>query len=74
MSDMHLLFVCSKNKWRSPTAENLFRGVSGTAVRSAGVSASAKHHLSQDDVRWATHIFSWNKSIWSKLANSSVKI
>lgn len=35
---MNNLFVCGMIKWRSPTAENLFRRVDGINVRSAGTS------------------------------------
>jgi predicted protein tyrosine phosphatase len=49
----NILFVCSKNQWRSPTAERLFRGHPGLAVRSAGTSPSARHQISSDDIQWA---------------------
>lgn len=51
-----VLFVCSKNKWRSPTAEAVFRKDSGLLVRSAGTSRSAKHTISVADIRWADTI------------------
>ena len=50
---MNILFVCSRNRWRSPTAEQLFRNYPGIAVRSAGTSPSARKHVSLEDVRWA---------------------
>jgi predicted protein tyrosine phosphatase len=53
----NILFVCSKNQWRSPTAETLYRKQSGLSVRSAGTSSSARHHLNADDVEWADFIF-----------------
>jgi predicted protein tyrosine phosphatase len=53
----NILFVCSKNQWRSPTAETLYRKQSGLSVRSAGTSSSARHHLNADDVEWADVIF-----------------
>jgi predicted protein tyrosine phosphatase len=40
--------VCSKNQWRSPTAEALYRKHPSLAVRSAGTSSSARHQLSGD--------------------------
>lgn len=49
----HILVVCSQNKWRSPTAENIYRGDSRAIVRSAGLGASAPHHISQKDLIWA---------------------
>jgi predicted protein tyrosine phosphatase len=53
----NILFVCSKNQWRSPTAETLYRKQSGLSVRSAGTNSSARHHLNADDVEWADVIF-----------------
>jgi predicted protein tyrosine phosphatase len=53
----NILFVCSKNQWRSPTAETLYRKQPGLSVRSAGTSASARRHLTADDVQWADIIF-----------------
>ena len=48
-----VLFVCSKNQWRSPTAEAVFRKDPGLSVRSAGTSRSAKRTISVADIRWA---------------------
>ncbi|MEL6862410.1 MAG: hypothetical protein AAGL11_11270 [Pseudomonadota bacterium] len=48
-----VLFVCSKNKWRSPTAEAVFRKDAGLEVRSAGTSRQAKRPISVADIRWA---------------------
>lgn len=49
----NVLFVCSRNQWRSPTAEQLFRRHPALAVRSAGTSASARRRVTVDDLRWA---------------------
>jgi predicted protein tyrosine phosphatase len=53
----NILFVCSKNQWRSPTAETLYRKHPSLAVRSAGTSPSARHQLSSGDIEWAEVIF-----------------
>ena len=37
-----LLFVCSRNQWRSPTAAVLFKDNDLYAARSAGTSDSAR--------------------------------
>jgi len=37
-----LLFICSRNQWRSPTAEDLFRGNADYEARSVGTSDSAR--------------------------------
>jgi predicted protein tyrosine phosphatase len=49
----HFLFVCGRNRWRSPTAERLYRNDSRIAVRSAGVSEKSPHPLSGADIEWA---------------------
>jgi predicted protein tyrosine phosphatase len=49
----HILFVCGKNKWRSPTAERIYKNDKRIEVRSAGMSGKSKHHISNDDVEWA---------------------
>lgn len=48
-----VLFVCSRNRRRSPTAEHVFRDVPGIETASAGLSPDADHRLTQDDVEWA---------------------
>ena len=50
---MNILFVCSRNQWRSPTAEQHFRRHPVVNARSAGTSPRARHTVSIDDVRWA---------------------
>ena len=54
MSDrVNILFVCSKNQWRSPTGEAIFRRVEGISARSAGTSRSARRRVGVADIRWA---------------------
>ncbi|PPC77474.1 phosphotyrosine protein phosphatase [Pokkaliibacter plantistimulans] len=50
---MKLLFICSRNQWRSPTAEQLWRRRSGYEARSAGTSPKARRTVSASDVIWA---------------------
>ncbi|MEM7748350.1 MAG: phosphotyrosine protein phosphatase [Pseudomonadota bacterium] len=50
---MNVLFVCSKNQWRSPTGEQIWRRTSGINVQSAGTSRSARRRLTIGDIRWA---------------------
>lgn len=54
---MNLLFVCSRNQWRSPTAERVWQNVPSIKVRSAGTSPRAKRTVSEADIRWADQIF-----------------
>ena len=51
------LFICRKNKWRSPTAEKIFRRHEGVATRSAGTNSGARRQVSVADVQWADVIF-----------------
>ena len=50
---MNVLFVCSRNQWRSPTAERMFKGHPVIIARSAGTSLSARHRISHVDIGWA---------------------
>ena len=54
---LRVLFVCSLNQWRSPTAEVLYRNDPRLDVRSAGLRTNATRHLSDADVAWAQVIF-----------------
>ncbi len=49
----NVLFVCSRNQWRSPTAERLFAECPGITTASAGVSADAEQPVTADLVEWA---------------------
>ena len=53
----NLLFICSKNQWRSPTAEFLFKGHQLHHARSAGTSDKARIKLNQKLVEWADVLF-----------------
>jgi predicted protein tyrosine phosphatase len=50
---MKLLFLCSRNQWRSPTAEALYQNDPRVEARSAGVSSSAKRQVTEKLLRWA---------------------
>ncbi len=64
---LNLLFVCSRNQWRSPTAEQIWRKRPGVQARSGGTSPSARHTVSVDDVRWADVIFVMEQKHKSRL-------
>lgn len=64
---MKVLFVCSRNQWRSPTAEQLWRRHPKLAVRSGGTSPNARHPVSIDDVRWSDVIFVMEEKHKSRL-------
>ena len=50
---MNVLFLCSRNQWRSPTAEAVYRQDPRVRVQSAGVSSSARRCVSEALLRWA---------------------
>ncbi len=54
---LNLLFLCSRNRLRSPTAEQVFGDWPGVATASAGLSADADAPLSTELVEWADLIF-----------------
>ena len=54
---LNTLFICSRNQWRSPTAERIFAQGYGLHTRSAGTSRHAKHTISLKDIAWAEQIF-----------------
>lgn len=53
----NLLFICSRNQWRSPTAEAIWRKDAFFQVRSAGTSPNARKTVSPADIRWADVVF-----------------
>jgi predicted protein tyrosine phosphatase len=61
-----LLFVCSRNKIRSLTAEKLLIG-SSYQVRSAGTRAGARIVVTEGHLGWADVIFCMEKSHLSRL-------
>ncbi|RYZ05167.1 MAG: phosphotyrosine protein phosphatase [Myxococcales bacterium] len=63
----NVLFICSKNQWRSPTAEAVWRKHPALSVRSAGTSSSARRKVSVEDVRWADVIFVMEEKHKSRL-------
>jgi predicted protein tyrosine phosphatase len=54
---MRLLFVCSQNRLRSPTAEHLFAQRAGVECASAGLFDSADEPLSGELLEWADIVF-----------------
>jgi len=52
-----LLFICSKNQWRSPTAELLFKNHAIHQARSAGTSEKARIKVNEKLVDWADVVF-----------------
>jgi predicted protein tyrosine phosphatase len=62
-----VLFLCSQNKLRSPTAERTFSGWPGLEVASAGVDTGAIVPLTPERIQWADLIFVMEKAHRNKL-------
>jgi predicted protein tyrosine phosphatase len=58
----HILFVCTANRDRSPTAQDLYRGDPRFEVRSAGVAPFATVRVTRDLLLWADRVFVMNES------------
>jgi predicted protein tyrosine phosphatase len=56
-----ILFVCSRNRLRSLTAETVFDGVAGHQVRSAGTAEGARIRVTPGHLGWAELIFVMEK-------------
>jgi predicted protein tyrosine phosphatase len=54
---MNILFICSRNKKRSRTAETIFRNYPGHKVLSAGTEDNAQQRVTEKLVHWAELIF-----------------
>jgi predicted protein tyrosine phosphatase len=54
---MRVLFVCTQNLQRSPTAEALYGGRSDLEVRSAGITRDARVPLTAELLQWADAVY-----------------
>lgn len=52
-----MLFICSQNKLRSPTAENIFSRLDGFKVLSAGLNHDAEIAVTPELIEWSDYIF-----------------
>ena len=62
------LFVCTQNRLRSPTAEQVFSQWPGIECASAGVHSSADVPLSAELIEWASIIFVMEKAHRTKMS------
>ncbi|CAN7672124.1 low molecular weight protein tyrosine phosphatase family protein [Rhizobium sp. LjRoot254] len=67
MKKQNLLFVCSQNKLRSPTAEQVFSQFPGVEAMSAGTNNDAVTPVDGELVEWANVIFVMEKSHLNKV-------
>ncbi|MES2545586.1 MAG: protein tyrosine phosphatase [Bacteroidota bacterium] len=64
----NILFVCSRNKWRSLTAETIYKNSLDLNVKSAGTENSARIKINSKLIIWAEIIFVMEKIHKEKLA------
>lgn len=67
---MNILFVCSRNIWRSPTAEAIYKHRQDHKVTSAGTAPSAKIRVSAKMILWADIIFVMEKKHKQRLLDN----
>ena len=67
---MRLLFVCARNRLRSPTAERVFAAVPGVEAESAGVASDAETLVTPELVAWADVVFVMELAHWTRLVRS----
>ena len=58
---MNILFVCSRNKWRSRTAETIFQENQDHHFKSAGTENDARIKVSEKLINWSDLIFVMEK-------------
>jgi predicted protein tyrosine phosphatase len=64
-----VLFICSQNRLRSPTAEQVFAGHPQMECASAGTNSDAENPLTPELVQWAEVIFVMEKAHRKKLTS-----
>jgi predicted protein tyrosine phosphatase len=58
----HALFICSRNRLRSPTAEQVFSSWPDVETDSVGLGHDAEQPLSPEQIAWANIIFIMEKT------------
>ena len=69
MPALRVLFICSQNKLRSPTAEQVFADYPGIECTSAGTNSDAENPLSVELVEWADVLFVMEKQHQKKVSS-----
>ena len=62
-----VLFICSRNRLRSPTAEQVFADYPGIEVSSAGLDNDADTPVTSEVLQWAELIFVMERKHRSRL-------
>jgi predicted protein tyrosine phosphatase len=52
----NILFVCTENLQRSPTAEELFKNSKKYSAKSAGISPFSKIQINNSAIEWADYL------------------
>jgi predicted protein tyrosine phosphatase len=76
MTNRHVVFICSRNQLRSPTAEQVFSRWPGIEVASAGLDPKCKEPVRPEVLAWADVIFVMERHHRNKLLKqfrSSIK-
>ncbi|MEM6580363.1 MAG: phosphotyrosine protein phosphatase [Pseudomonadota bacterium] len=63
-----LLFVCSENRLRSPTAEEVFSKYDGVEAIGCGTNSDAETTISGDLIEWADVVLVMEKSHRNKVS------
>ena len=64
----NVLFICSQNRLRSPTGEQVFADWPGIETSSAGLNNDAENPATPELIRWADVIFVMERAHRSRLS------
>lgn len=64
----NVLFICSQNRLRSPTAEQVFADWPGIETSSAGLNRDAENPVTPELLHWADMVFVMERAHRSKLS------
>ena len=64
-----VLFICSQNRLRSPTAEQVFADWPGVETASAGLNNDAENPLTPELLTWADLVFVMERAHRNKLSS-----
>ena len=64
----NVLFICSQNRLRSPTAEQVFADRPGIETSSAGLNHDAENPVTPELLQWADIVFVMERAHRAKLS------
>jgi predicted protein tyrosine phosphatase len=64
----NVLFICSQNRLRSPTAEQVFATWPGVETSSAGLNHDAENPVTPELLQWADIVFVMERAHRSRLS------